>query len=89
MQPYDDTVLGHTLQSGPNRAWSCHDLLVVLCQLSEMGHASFVRSVLEFPLNHFPEVLLLGMAHVNVGDIRYNLVFLFCFFMVSCLLTLL
>ncbi|XP_057807321.1 uncharacterized protein LOC131021995 isoform X2 [Salvia miltiorrhiza] len=68
---YDDTVLGHTLQSGPNRAWSCHDLLVVLCQLSEMGHASFVRSVLEFPLNNFPELLLLGMANVNTA---YNLI---------------
>ncbi|KAH6817786.1 transcription regulator [Perilla frutescens var. frutescens] len=68
---YDDAVLGHTLQSGPNRAWSCHDLLVVLCQLSERGHASFVRSILESPLNHFPEALLLGMAHVNTA---YNLI---------------
>ncbi|KAG6428008.1 hypothetical protein SASPL_112256 [Salvia splendens] len=57
--------------SGPNRAWSCHDLLVVLCQLSEMCHASFVRSVIESPLNNFPEVLLLGMAHVNTA---YNLI---------------
>lgn len=73
MQSYDDAVLGHALQSGPNRAWSCHDLLVVLCQLSEMGHASFIRSVLETPLNHFPEVLLLGMAHVNVCEHRYDL----------------
>ncbi|XP_047937913.1 CCR4-NOT transcription complex subunit 1 isoform X1 [Salvia hispanica] len=68
---YDDAVPGHTLQSGPNRAWSCHDLLVVLCQLSEMGHASLVRYVLESPLNNFPEVLLLGMAHVNTA---YNLI---------------
>ncbi|XP_047948828.1 CCR4-NOT transcription complex subunit 1-like [Salvia hispanica] len=76
---YDDAVRGHTLHSGPNRAWSCHNLLVVLCQLSEMGHASFIRSVIESPLNNFPEVLLLGMAHVNVGDIRNDLDFLFCF----------
>ncbi|KAG6432328.1 hypothetical protein SASPL_103904 [Salvia splendens] len=68
---YDDAVPGHTLQSGPNCAWSCHDLLVVLCQLSEMGHASLVRYVLESPLNNFPEVLLLGMAHVNTA---YNLI---------------
>lgn len=73
-------MLGHTLQSGPNHAWSCHDLLVVLCQLSEWGHASSVRTVLESPLNHFPEVLLLGMAHVNVGDHGYDLGFLSCFF---------
>ena len=79
MQSYDDAVRGHTLHSGPNRAWSCHNLLVVLCQLSEMGHASFIRSVIESPLNNFPEVLLLGMAHVNVGDIRNDLDFLFCF----------
>ncbi|KAL1548658.1 transcription regulator [Salvia divinorum] len=68
---YDDGVLGDTLQSGPNHAWSCHDLLLVLCQLSEMGHASFVRSVIESPLNNFPEALLLGMAHVNTA---YNLI---------------
>ncbi|KAI3444740.1 hypothetical protein Pfo_001405 [Paulownia fortunei] len=69
---YDDAVTGHTFQPGQvNHAWSCHDLLEVLCQLSERGHASLVRSVLENPLNHCPEVLLLGMAHVNTA---YNLI---------------
>ncbi|GER44883.1 transcription regulators [Striga asiatica] len=54
-----------------NHAWLCLDLLEMLCQLSERGHASLVRSVLEKPLNHCPELLLLGMAHVNTA---YNLI---------------
>ncbi|KAL8553105.1 hypothetical protein ACS0TY_001670 [Phlomoides rotata] len=54
---------GHTFQS----AWACHDLLEVLCQLSERGHASFVRSILGNPLSCCPEVLPLGMAHVNTA----------------------
>ncbi|KAL8500295.1 hypothetical protein ACS0TY_020046 [Phlomoides rotata] len=64
---YDDAAFGHTFQS----AWACHDLLEVLCQLSERGHASLVRSILENPLSFCPEVLLLGMAHVNTA---YNLI---------------
>ncbi|KAL8479194.1 hypothetical protein ACS0TY_026169 [Phlomoides rotata] len=32
-------AFGHTFES----AWACHDLLEVLCQLSERGHASLVR----------------------------------------------
>ncbi|KAK4414642.1 CCR4-NOT transcription complex subunit [Sesamum alatum] len=69
---YDDAVIGDTFQHGQvNYAWSCRDLLEVLCQISERGHASAVRSVLEYPLTHCPEVLLLGMAHVNTA---YNLI---------------
>lgn len=80
VQSYDDAVIGHTFQSGQvNHAWSCHDLLEVLCLLSERGHASFVRSVLENPLNHCPEVLLLGMAHVNVLTLDMILIFSSCF----------
>ncbi|KAL8513759.1 hypothetical protein ACS0TY_013026 [Phlomoides rotata] len=60
---YDDVAFGHTFQS----AWACHDLLKVLCQLSERGHASFVRSILGNPLSCCPEVLPLGMAHVNTA----------------------
>ncbi|KAL8524478.1 hypothetical protein ACS0TY_014171 [Phlomoides rotata] len=63
VQTYDDVVFGHTFQS----AWACHDLLEVLCQLSERGHASFVRSILVNPLSYCPEVLPLGMAHVNTA----------------------
>lgn len=49
-----------------NHAWYCLDLLDVLCQLAERGHAFTVRSMLEYPLQHCPEVLLLGMAQINV-----------------------
>ncbi|KAL3649432.1 hypothetical protein CASFOL_005835 [Castilleja foliolosa] len=65
---YGDAVTEHIYQPGQvNHAWLCHDLLEVLCQLSEMGHASCVRSVLEKPLNDCPELLVLGMARVNTA----------------------
>uniref|UniRef100_A0A251S102 Putative CCR4-NOT transcription complex subunit 1, HEAT repeat protein n=1 Tax=Helianthus annuus TaxID=4232 RepID=A0A251S102_HELAN len=46
--------------------WLCLDLLEVLCQLAENGHTASVWSMMEFPLKHCPEVLLLGIAHVIV-----------------------
>lgn len=62
-----DAALGHKLQLGhANHAWLCLDLLDVLCQLAERGHATSVRLIIEYPIKHCPEVLLLGMAHVNV-----------------------
>ncbi|KAL4353352.1 hypothetical protein GQ457_06G032980 [Hibiscus cannabinus] len=68
---YTDAVHGHKLPLGnDNHAWLCLDLLDVLCQLAERGRISFVRSMLDYPLKHCPEVLLLGMAHVNTA---YNL----------------
>ncbi|XP_024032955.1 CCR4-NOT transcription complex subunit 1 [Morus notabilis] len=68
---YIDSLHGHKLQVGPaNHAWLCLDLLDVLCQLAERGHASTVRSMVQYPLQHCPEVLLLGMAHINTA---YNL----------------
>ncbi|KAL0429074.1 UNVERIFIED_CONTAM: CCR4-NOT transcription complex subunit, partial [Sesamum radiatum] len=67
---FDDAVIGDTFQQ-VNYAWSCRDLLEVLCQIAERGHASAVRSLLEYPLTRCPEVLLLGMAHVNTA---YNLI---------------
>ncbi|CAI0393707.1 unnamed protein product [Linum tenue] len=71
LQAYIDAVNGHKLQAGcANHAWLCLDLLDVLCQLSEKGHASYVRALLEYPLEHCPEILLLGMSHVNTA---YNL----------------
>ncbi|BBG97359.1 transcription regulator [Prunus dulcis] len=70
-QAYIDAVHGHKLQLGhANHAWLCLDLLDVLCLLAERGHALAVRSMLEYPLKHCPEVLLLGMAHINTA---YNL----------------
>ncbi|XP_044983302.1 CCR4-NOT transcription complex subunit 1-like [Hordeum vulgare subsp. vulgare] len=53
-----------------NHAWSCLDLLEVLCQLAEVGHTVSVRSMLEFPLGHCPELLLVGLGHINTA---YNL----------------
>uniref|UniRef100_A0A1D1XGX4 CCR4-NOT transcription complex subunit 1 n=1 Tax=Anthurium amnicola TaxID=1678845 RepID=A0A1D1XGX4_9ARAE len=53
-----------------NQAWYCLDLLDVLALLSERGHASSVRTLLEYPLQLLPEVLLLGVAHINSA---YNL----------------
>ncbi|KAK8565927.1 hypothetical protein V6N12_059472 [Hibiscus sabdariffa] len=68
---YTDAVHGNKLPLGnENHAWLCLDLLDVLCELAERGHISFVRSMLDYPLKHCPEVLLLGMAHVNT---TYNL----------------
>ncbi|KAJ9558076.1 hypothetical protein OSB04_012690 [Centaurea solstitialis] len=69
---YVDAVSNHKFQSGnANHAWLCLDLLEVLCQLAERGLANSVRSLLEHPLRHCPEVLLYGMAHVNTP---YNLI---------------
>ncbi|KAG8653698.1 CCR4-NOT transcription complex subunit 1-like isoform X2 [Manihot esculenta] len=68
---YNDAVHGHKLHPGhSNHAWFCLDLLDVLCQLAEMGHSSSIRSMLEYPLKHCPEILLLGMSHINTS---YNL----------------
>ncbi|KAJ4827650.1 hypothetical protein Tsubulata_008272 [Turnera subulata] len=68
---YVDAVHGHKLQVGhANHAWLCLDLLDVLCHLAERGHASSVRLMLEYPLQNCPDILLLGMSHVNTA---YNL----------------
>ncbi|WJX85826.1 hypothetical protein P8452_68221 [Trifolium repens] len=68
---YVDAINGHKFQNGhANHAWLCIDLLDVLCQLAEKGHASVVWSILDYPLKHCPEILLLGIAHVNT---TYNL----------------
>lgn len=67
VQAYNDGVHGHKLQTGhTNHAWLCLDLLDVLCQLAERGHSSSVRTMIEYPLEHCPEILLLGVSHVNV-----------------------
>ncbi|XP_077245049.1 uncharacterized protein LOC143885003 isoform X2 [Tasmannia lanceolata] len=65
---YVDALHGDKLPRGnANQAWLCLDLLEVLCQLAERGHASSVRKMLEFPLKHCPDVLLVGMAHINTA----------------------
>uniref|UniRef100_A0A0D3DZJ6 CCR4-Not complex component Not1 C-terminal domain-containing protein n=1 Tax=Brassica oleracea var. oleracea TaxID=109376 RepID=A0A0D3DZJ6_BRAOL len=50
-----------------NHAWRSLDLLDVLCQLAESGHAVSVRSLLQYPLAHCPRTLLLGMAHIETA----------------------
>ncbi|KAL0547689.1 hypothetical protein IC582_012113 [Cucumis melo] len=68
---YIDGLHGDKLQlEHTNQAWMCLDLLAILCELAERGHARSVQSILEFPLKHWPELLLLGMAHTNTA---YNL----------------
>ncbi|XP_074578118.1 uncharacterized protein LOC141834681 isoform X2 [Curcuma longa] len=54
-----------------NQAWFCLDLLEILCQLAESGHASLVRVILDYPLSQYPEVLLIGVAHISTS---YNLI---------------
>ncbi|XP_057952190.1 uncharacterized protein LOC131146551 isoform X3 [Malania oleifera] len=68
---YVDALSGHEFPHGQsNHAWFSLDLLEVLCQLAERGHAGTVRPMLEFPLKHCPETLLLGIAQINTA---YNL----------------
>eukprot|EP01018_Ginkgo_biloba_P022479 Gb_12251 [translate_table: standard] len=54
-----------------NQAWLSIDLLEVLCQLAEMGHGSAVRMLLEYPLKHCPETLLVVIAQVKTA---FNLI---------------
>ncbi|XP_021286308.1 CCR4-NOT transcription complex subunit 1-like [Herrania umbratica] len=61
----------HKLQAiQGNHAWLSLDLLDVLCQLAERGRANSVQAIIEYPLKHCPEVLLLGIAQINTA---YNL----------------
>ncbi|KAF5731634.1 Ccr4-not transcription complex putative isoform 1 [Tripterygium wilfordii] len=78
---YMDALHSHELQPGQtNHSWLCIDLLDVLCELAERGHASSVRSILENPVEHCPEVLLLGMAHTSTAyNLLQNEVFLTIF----------
>lgn len=48
-----------------NQAWYCLDLLEVLCRLADAGHIVSVRLMIEDPLGHCPELLLLGLGHVK------------------------
>ncbi|KAL8129102.1 hypothetical protein V2J09_018257 [Rumex salicifolius] len=67
-----DSIQGLKLESQLfNHAWFCLDLLDVLCQLAERGYRASVQSILEYPLKHCPEVLLLGLAQIKTA---YNLV---------------
>ncbi|KAA8539793.1 hypothetical protein F0562_026485 [Nyssa sinensis] len=68
---YAEALHDHEVPHGQgNHAWFSLDLLELLCQLAERGHAGSVRQILEFPLKYCPEVLLLGIAQINTA---YNL----------------
>jgi hypothetical protein len=78
-----ENIQGQKLSYGtPNCAWLSLELLEVLCSLAEMGHVGSVRALLELPLKHCPELLVLGLAQIKVfglggfnffrgGGIRY------------------
>ncbi|KAG0608479.1 hypothetical protein M758_8G108900 [Ceratodon purpureus] len=51
--------------ASPNHAWLSLDLLEVLCDLAELGYLSSVRSLLEVPLQHCPELLIFGLAQIK------------------------
>lgn len=53
------------IMKSPNHAWLSLDLLEILCRLAELGHADQVRELLEFPRNHCPELLAVGLVQVN------------------------
>lgn len=65
LQAFTDAVKGDKFHVG-HATWQCLDLLEVLCQLAERGHAGSVRPMLEYPRKHCPEVLLLGVASITV-----------------------
>jgi CCR4-NOT transcription complex subunit 1 len=61
-----ENIQGQKLSYGtPNRAWLSLELLEVLCSLAEMGHVGSVRTLLELPLKHCPELLVLGLAQIK------------------------
>ncbi|XP_068669588.1 uncharacterized protein [Aristolochia californica] len=65
---YVDLQQGSKLPNGhENQAWLCLDLIEVLCQLAERGHANSVRAILENPLKQCPDLLLIGLAHINTA----------------------
>ncbi|KAH8935189.1 hypothetical protein BDL97_17G016600 [Sphagnum fallax] len=61
-----ENIQGQKLSYGtPNCAWLSLELLEVLCSLAEMGHVGSVRALLELPLKHCPELLVLGLAQIK------------------------
>lgn len=50
-----------------NQAWLSVDLVEVLCHLEEIGHESAVHALLDYPIKHCPEILLLVVAQVKTA----------------------
>ena len=47
----------------PNQAWTSLDLLLLLSQLYDNGHAPAVHEILELPQAQCPDLLVLSMAN--------------------------
>ena len=68
----------------PNEVWLCLDLLMLLSQLYDNGHAPAVHQILEAPQTQYPEVLVLatatalGCAHAIAISVTASLNFLSC-----------
>lgn len=67
LEPLEGLHAGKSPTGTPNQAWVCLDLYACLAALACAGHAPDVRRLLEHPLKHCPEVLLLGLAGVPTG----------------------
>ncbi|KAK9824056.1 hypothetical protein WJX72_007392 [[Myrmecia] bisecta] len=63
--PLEGLHAGKSPVGTPNQAWLCLDLLETLSRLAEAGHHTTVRQILDQPLSHCPELLLLGIAAVR------------------------
>ncbi|KAI5070413.1 hypothetical protein GOP47_0014756 [Adiantum capillus-veneris] len=63
--PLENVLGSEILSSGTHQAWLSIPLLGVLCQLAEMGHAGAVRSMLELPMKHCPDILLVGVIQIK------------------------
>lgn len=53
--------------NGTSSPWVSLDLLQMLCLLTENDQYPSVRSILEFPVKSYPEVLLLGFAQCTTS----------------------
>lgn len=67
LEPLEGLHAGKSPTGTPNQCWVCLDIYTALASLACSGHAPDVRHLLEHPLKHCPEVLLLGIASVPMG----------------------
>eukprot|EP00899_Mesostigma_viride_P024080 jgi/Mesvir1/4857/Mv11131-RA.2 len=65
MAPLEDVTGGARPPSPP--CWLSLGLMETLAMLAEAGHGAGVRSMLEYPLRHHPEALLLACAHTKTN----------------------
>lgn len=65
--PLEGLHAGKSPSGTPNLCWLALDLYATLAKLTQSGHASAVRAILETPLKSCPELLVLGAAAVKGG----------------------